>query len=144
MPKYVARFRDAQGAEGDVEFFASSDAAAAAIGAELAGKSSASWIALLLLEDLAVDSAVFTEYQAPGKPAAGSTVRAQGELRYGVATPDHEVLVTIPAVSPAVLSPFVKRIATDPAGGVGRLQDAEGADVQSFGRGRYLWGRRKR
>lgn len=143
MGAYEALLEDASGASAKMSFSAASDSDAQAIANEFAGKSDASWSGLQALTDLTVDPATYTNFADAAKPAAGSTVRKQGKLHYAVQSPQQELIVTIPAVLAATLSPTLKSVATDPANGLTRLVDEEGVAVTGFNKGVYKYVSRK-
>lgn len=143
MVQFAARFKDDGGKFADMHFHAQSAADAVLVASDLAAKSDASWTALFEITDLTVDSGTYTEFNNGAKPAAGSTVRAQGELHYGVQTPQQELILSIPAVKSNVLSPLIKKTGTDPIAAVGVLLDEEGVATTSFNKGLYRWKRRK-
>lgn len=143
MGGYIQTFIDSQGLNDKMHFNANSDADAIALCNDFAAKSDASWTSLQAVSDLAVDAGTYPNYADAAKPVAGITVRQQGELIYGVQSPQQHLIVSIPAVDPTYLSPIIKTAATDPGVGVGKLVDEEGVAVSVFIKGKYRWRKRK-
>lgn len=143
MGKYRMRMVDENGREAQPEFNAVDDIEACLVADKIAASSTASWTGIQALEDLAVDDGTYTNYNDGAKPVAGSTVRSQGKLHYGVQTRQQELKVTIPAVVESLLSSASPTIGTDPIAGVGKLIDEEGVVTTSFNRGKFDWGKRK-
>ena len=141
--KYGAEFADANGRAATMHFYSDTDEHAAAIANAFAAKSDATWAGLTKAETLTVDAGTYTNYRASGKPAAGSTVKDQGWLFYGVQSRRQTLRITIPAVLPALLASTKKTIGTDPCSAVGKLIDEEAVVTTSFVRGKYHWGKRK-